>query len=526
VNKPAILYQLVTADFKERTRSYAYLLTLLGAVFFGYLVMTGQYSVQFSDYAFVYNSAWVGTLTAVSGSLIFLLAGFYVVRTSISRDRRTRVGEIIAATTLNGRDYIAAKFISNLCVLLSMMAVLALVAFVNLLFRAAPGGIDVLDFAVPFVTLGVPAMAVAAALAVLFDTVRWLRGSIGNIIYLFTAETLIVAGMLATSALDVAGLNLFIANAEAAIRQSYPGAHIAMQMGFLAIAGDVGAQGTIPVLWHGIQWSAGVLLQRLAWVGLAVGIAAFSIPFFDRFDPACDKTKAKRKVKQQKVRATRKPHRSDLTIPTYGNIPVAKPVFSLPGMYVAELRLMLKGLHWAWYLIAAGLLVAQLAAPYQIVRSFLIPAAMVWPLLIWSAMGTRETRHNTGQLLFSSPAPVARQLPAVLLGGLTVSLLAVVAMTLRSLVHGHTLYALTILSGALLVPSLALFSGITTGSKKLFEVVYLIVWYVGSVDKLSQLDILGTTDLSVSVGRVAVLSVLALGFITLAAFARVRQLRA
>ena len=38
----------------------------------------------------------------------------------------------------------------------------------------------------------------------------------------------------------------------------------------------------------------------------------------------------------------------------------------------------------------------------------LLLALWLWPLPIWSAMGTRERRHNTGQLVFSTPRPVWR----------------------------------------------------------------------------------------------------------------------
>ena len=38
-----MIYRLAFGDFRERTRRYSFLFTLLGTVFFGYLVITGKY---------------------------------------------------------------------------------------------------------------------------------------------------------------------------------------------------------------------------------------------------------------------------------------------------------------------------------------------------------------------------------------------------------------------------------------------------------------------------------------------------
>ena len=54
------LYRLALADFRERTRRYSFLITLLGTLFFGFLVITGKWTVRMGEYRGEYNSAWVG----------------------------------------------------------------------------------------------------------------------------------------------------------------------------------------------------------------------------------------------------------------------------------------------------------------------------------------------------------------------------------------------------------------------------------------------------------------------------------
>jgi hypothetical protein len=502
---PGIMYRLTVADFRERTRSYAFLVTMLGVLSFGYLVVTGKYTVQFGDYRTVYDSAWAGSLMAVCSSIMLALAGFYLVKGSIKRDRQTRVGQIVAATSIRAPAYLVSKFASNLAVLLLMSAALALVAFATLLFRNEAGTIDLWAFISPFLIITVPATVFVASLAVLFDTVRWLRGSAGNVIYLFVAEFCIVFGMLNAPMLDLAAATAFTESVRAAAANAFPGEQIGLIMGFVMFdpAAQIDAFRTFP--WGGIQWTSQALLLRLAWIGFAALAAVIAIPFFDRFDPVKSKQWAEhRKVRRRRAKQeSEKPRRTSGLSEAVLAFPLLRLVFV--RVLVAEMRLALKGRHWFWYSVAIGLSVAQLAAPFDVARMYLTPAAMVWPLTVWSAMGTRERRYNTGPMLFSSPDPVRRQFAAVWISGVVVALAAVGCMTLRAVITGEVSYATTLILAAFLVPSVALAFGTLSGSKKLFEVLYLMVWYVGSIDQLAPLDLLGTTDAAITTGKLGIL---------------------
>ena len=159
---------------------------------------------------------------------------------------------------------------------------------------------------------------------------------------------------------------------------------------------------------------------------------------------------------------------------------------------------MVKGYHWFWYLLALILLALQLAVPYEYARALVLPAAWVWPLAMWSSMGTREARFNTGQLVFSSAFPEARQFPAMWVAGLTVAVLSGGAMMTRAFLVGELGHLSALLAGALFIPTLALFLGVVSGTKKLFEVCYLLLWYLGPINHVPGLDFLGTTEASVT----------------------------
>jgi hypothetical protein len=72
-------------------------------------------------------------------------------------------------------------------------------------------------------------------------------------------------------------------------------------------------------------------------------------------------------------------------------------------------------------------------------REIILPIAWVWPILIWSAIGNREIRHNVQQLAFSSAAPLWRQLSMQWLAGFLVALIMASVAVLRILLDGVVL---------------------------------------------------------------------------------------
>ncbi len=141
---------------------------------------------------------------------------------------------------------------------------------------------------------------------------------------------------------------------------------------------------------------------------------------------------------------------------------------------VVELTLLVKGRGLAWYLVAAGLIVACLFAPIEAVQRWLLPLAWLWPLPLWSEVGARETRHRTRELLFSAPAPVLRQLPAAWLAGVLLALLTGSGALVR--LAAEPALAPGFVAGALFIPSLALLLGILSGSGRAFQIVWMVLW--------------------------------------------------
>ena len=94
-------------------------------------------------------------------------------------------------------------------------------------------------------------------------------------------------------------------------------------------------------------------------------------------------------------------------------------------------------------------------------------------------------------MIFSSAAPVWRQLPAQWLAGFLVTSLTGVGVAITLLRVGDTVGLLAWLSGAILIPSLALAFGVWSNTSKVFEIVYLCLWYIGPLNNVPEVDYLG-----------------------------------
>ncbi|MDP9121897.1 MAG: ABC transporter permease, partial [Acidobacteriota bacterium] len=274
-----LLYHIARADFLERVRTHRFLLTLAGAVYFGYLVNAGYVSLSLGGYRGVFSSAWVGSLTAVVVSTLLSLIGFFLVKNTLERDRSTRVGEILAATPLSRLAYTTGKAVSNFLVLGSIVVVLAAAGVLLQLLAHEDRTLDLGAFLAPLVWIGLPPMALVAALAVLWETVTWLRGSLGNVLYFFAWTALLALSITQTSA-DMAGIQLLRRSMARQAAAAIPG----YQGGFALSIGP--RQRLDSFHWSGIEWSGGVIAGRLAWVAAACAVAGLAALLFTRFDPA------------------------------------------------------------------------------------------------------------------------------------------------------------------------------------------------------------------------------------------------
>jgi len=514
-----ILFHMMRADFYQRLRSYRFLAMLLFTIFLTYLFIPALDSIQIAGlqlggYRGLYNSAWIGSMVTLLMGEFFILFAFYLLRGSVELDRRTGVGQILAATPLSKAAYTMGKWLSNIAVIGAMTAMIILAAGILQLMRGEDPSFNLWTLSAPFLLVLMPALVLIAAVAVLFDSINLLRGGLGSLLFFFLAYPAL------TLLLDIQGNNLIYPSIYEACAAQFSGCNPIRQI-------DLGLPplSSFPAFrYEGIHWIAPLLWGRLALVLLGAAIASLAATFFHRFDPARSEgggfgnlfASLKSAVPGFIKPPSQTPDHPEgnpegmakITAVSLAPLPPQALLgISTPRSYWqvlrAELRLTFKGVHWLWYagatvLIAASLFVADLSygdtqfTSVDLAQLVLLPIAWVWPLTLWSGLGVREARYRVEQMVLSAPYSLQRHLPIafVLSSGVCIQLALAGRWT--------SLLALGI--GAVFVPTLAIAMGCWSGGSKLFEGFYLFIWYLASLHLVPYLDFMGRVPAAVDGG--------------------------
>jgi hypothetical protein len=493
-----ILAALTAADFRERTRRPAYLVTLAAAIALGYLALPPASSLYVimnaGGYRGTYNSAYTGTATALAGGLWLMFAGFYVVRGAIDRDQRTGVGQILAATPLRNASYLAGKFLSNLLVLASMAGVLAVTALALELARSESRAIDLGALLLPFALFALPVLAVTAAAAVLFDALPVLRGGLGNIAWFFVWMICVIAG----NGAPLGGMGAVTASMRAAMTAQHLPPAGEFSVGFTKVDHPLRT-----FAWHGLNPSGGLITSRIVLVTAAAVLAVLPAIWFSRFDPARARPRrAGTPAPGGEVQGIPAPATGQAARPTpppaYRPLPPGgtRAVLAARRLLAGEARILVHGTPRWWWLAAAVVNVASLAVPASTVRpvgastALLLSAAWIWPVLIWSRLGAQRYENGLGTLLGAYPGTY-RQVAAEWAAGLLLTALTGLGTLLRMAASGDGPGVAAWIAGALFIPALALLLGTASRTHRMFQALYVILWYA-AVNQVKAADYMGT----------------------------------
>jgi hypothetical protein len=474
-----VLASLAVADFRDRARRPAFVVLLLAAAGLGYLAAppasTGYTMVKIGEFRGVYDSGYLGVMLAMVGSLWLSLCGFYAIKNTIGRDAATGVGQILAATPLNRAGYLLGKFLSNLLVLTAMAGVLALTGLGMLLLRGESDAVDLVALWLPFPLLCLPFLALTAATALVFESIRPLRGGVGNVVWFFGYLVVFVAG------LGTTGLNAIGAGMQADLIAQHPGVNTEISIGLTTEDG-----GLSRFQWSGMDVTAGMVTQQVGLLLVAVLAALLPALWFTRFDPS-----------------SRRRPTAPAEIATAGVAPSATAAFAgaarprtpvtlgrpLAGLCTGELRVLLKGLPRWWWPVLLGATAVALAVPARGGSNVMLLVAWIWPVLLWSRLGAHAHEHDVHLLTGAGAAP-RRRLLAEWAAGAVVAALAGVGPLLRMLLDGDVSGAGAWLGGVAFIPALALLLGSLSRSARLFQLVYLVLWYA-VVNGVPSVDFMG-----------------------------------
>jgi hypothetical protein len=432
---------------------------------------TGRALMQINGQRVLYNSAAIGMATALLGSLFIGLIGFYVVSNAVRRDARSRCGFVLAATPLGSGEYIVGKFLGNVLFLTTFLSGYMLTAMGMQVVRGeAP--LQPFTFMKQYVLMTPAAIVFVAALAITFESIPFLAGRFGDVLYFFMwVMSLAVIGSSMehgapwwVGCFDICGIGML-------------GAQLHSVSGHgMAIGSSTFNPARGIYIFNGLSAHGIYGLQRVVATFAALPLLAVARLAFHRFDPVRVKNAGPRQ------------RTGWLGVVNRWSRPLARLFAPMlrPSSTVAGAARVDAWLTFASqpFIAVAVIFVAVLTAstPLRTIGQGALPVAFLIAGVCISDVASREARAGTLSLAYVAPRLREQFVAWKLLSALLVTLAFLIVPIVRfAIANPRALPPL--LAGALFVSAAATALGVLSRNPKTFLLLFLMFWYFVMNDK-------------------------------------------
>lgn len=464
----ATVLAVAAADFRIRFRRTSTLVvfTLLSAVPLFWIASpsTGKVVMQMGGKRVLYNSAAIGMATAMLGMLFIGLAGYFVVSNAIRRDAVTRCGFVLASTPMRSIEYLAGKFAGNVVFLSTFVGGFMAVSMIMQVLRGDVA-LEPMVFVEQYLLLTPPIVVFVSVMALVFETVPFLSGRLGDAAYFFawvTSGGVVSAAMSRESAgwmryLDVTGMS-FVS------RQLKDGAEASIHVGLNRFDPAKGV-----AVFHGLNADGLHTFERLVATLAPLPLLLIAVWAFHRFDPV--------RVKQTGPRS------GDGWIARVngGLRPMMRPLAALlrPGDGLTTAVRADAWLTFAmqplFFVAVIGIALFGLVTPPQKIAGNVLPMAMLGAGIAVADITTREQRHGMTSVVFTAPTLRERFIGWKSLATLAVGMSFVIVPILRMALAGQQV--ISAVTGTLFLTAAATFLGTISRNPKTFLFLFFSLWY-------------------------------------------------
>lgn len=491
---------IAKADFKERVRSYRYVCVLIFIMLLCFLFIAPKNAGYITNYVKqdnviyrgIYNSQWLGAMIALVISVFLSFFGFYLVRGNIKHDIMTGVNEILGSSSVKKTSYIAGKFISNLLVLITIVAACVSASIFVQVIRGESSSINIIAIVKPILFIVFPVICVTAASAVLFECVKFLRGSLGNVVYFLCYMAVYIVSM--ESLLknnqnfmnrDFFGIGILINGMLNGIKSAYP----SVKSNVIELFGEKHNEAMMYVTWNGMNFNLDILKTRVLFIAIAMLIIMISILCFRGFYEKSSKKdilsfmiKESKSIDNKLVKGSRVIKIAALKAKDFK--------YSIIDNVICEIKLILKDMNLIYIVVMALLFLVEIIMPIQKIDKYIMPVASIIPIGFIAKSSVKEKNNNMLQImksceyykkywLISNAALII--LDVIIQSGIIIKLL----------IGGKFIILLSFIAGIIFICSLASVLGLLFGSERLFEIIYILLWYFGVMNKIGYMDFTG-----------------------------------
>ncbi len=466
-------FTIIKYDYLQRTRSYAFLITLCLTLGVAYTFVPGpnaSYStISLENYQGYYNSDWIGCVTAIMTSSFLSLIGFYLVNSSIKKDIDTKVGQIVATTQVGNFKYLLSKVLSNFLVLTSIVFVVFLMSILLFFKYNTEFSFEILSFIKPYLFITIPTMFLIAVFAVLFEVFLGKYSILQNVGFFFLFTVLIAFSNSNNKnySLDVTGVKIVTQTMKNQVNTIIGSEKITgMGIGYMHKSKSEKIK---RFSFNGIDFQNSFLISRIIIILLGISFIGIIAPFFHRFDR---KKQLKIKTKKETIIETKLNAEIRLI-----NLPKVKENYSILPFIKTELLLLFRNGKKGLWIINLIVMLLLVVVPTKIALQFIVPILWFLQVSRLSNLTTKEISNNVHYFTFASYKPLSRLLVSQLLAGIILMLFLVFPLLVKLIVIGNLLNVTTIFLGAICIALLASTLGVLTQSKKLFEVLFFMLTY-------------------------------------------------
>lgn len=467
---------IIGADFRIRFRRLSTVIVFLLLSAFAYVWIpapsTGRTLIQINGHRAIYNSGAIGVGTASLAMIFVGLFGFYVISNAIRRDIVTRCGIIAASTPMRSGEYLLGKFLGNLVFLATFIAGFMLSSAAMLIARGE-ARIEPLIFIEQYLLLTPAAIIFVSAVAVLFESIRWLSGKLGDVLYFFlwmTVIGLVIANETSRGAinwarcLDFTGFGFMIDQMQRTLNTQS-----------VSIGASDFDPTKAPILFPGLSLTREWIPPRLISMAAPLLLLPVAALFFHRFDPVKTGrvTGKGRRNWLGKIQNLFKPlsrrAAAILSRPIGGD--------SLFGAMWTDAVLTLTLLPFA-FVVFVAVTIASLFTP----AISMLPVVFAAVAILVSDVATRDGRAGTVTSLRSVPRLRENYLWWKFGSALLLGCVLCTGPILRTIFSGPAALA-ALFCGLVFVAAMAAALGVVTANPKTFVVGFLTFWYVVMNDK-------------------------------------------
>lgn len=464
---------IIKYDYLQRTRSYAFLITLCATLAIAYTFVpepNANYStIRIADYLGYYNSAWFGYVTAIMTSIFLSLIGFYLVNSGIKTDVDTKVGQIVAATPVKNILYLIGKGTSNFMVLLTI-AFLVFLMSILLFFLYNDGfSFELLQFVKPYLLITIPSLFFISALAVVFEVLMGKYTVVQNIVFFFLFASLAVNTPSQDSyfTMDVYGSKIVTQQMEKNVRAvSGTDRNTDLTIGY--ILGNI--KGSKKFKFNGIDFPTQFILSRFLWMLFGVLLLVVVSPLFHRFDQ-------KKWVSKKNSTEAIIPKEKNESVVILSALPNTETNYGILAFVRIEMLLLVRhGKKWLWLFNFAGMFLLAFL-PLETAHQLVLP--ILWFLQVGrlSELNTKEITYGVHYFTFASYKPLSRLLLSQITVGIGLMFFLSIPILIRYMYLADFIAVFVILLGGITIVLLASLLGILTKGKKLFEVLFFMITY-------------------------------------------------